>query len=93
MAVLGLALHFLIAFSAATVFYVASRKIAFMTLQPVLSGVLYGVMVYLVMYWVVIPLSEVRRSPLSISAPLIAIVTHMVCVGLPISLVIHRYSR
>jgi hypothetical protein len=41
MAVLGLALHFLIAFSAATVFYVASRKIAFMTLQPVLSGVLY----------------------------------------------------
>jgi hypothetical protein len=50
-------------------------------------------MVYLFMYWVVMPLSEVRRSPLSISDPLIAIVPHMVCVGLPISLVIHRYSR
>jgi hypothetical protein len=42
-AVLGLALHFLIAFSAATVFYIASRNISFMTQRPIFAGVLYGV--------------------------------------------------
>lgn len=91
-AALGLVLHFFIAFSAATVFYLASRKLAFMTRRPVLSGVLYGVVVYLVMYWVVIPLSRYHRRPFSISATLIAIITHMVCVGLPISLVVRRYA-
>jgi hypothetical protein len=89
---LGLLLHFVIAFSAATVFYAASRKLRFMTERPILSGILYGVAVYLVMYWVVMPIAIAHRRPFSITAALIAIVTHMVCVGLPISLVVHRYS-
>ena len=50
---LGLALHFFIAFSATTVFYAASRKLTFMTRRPVPVGVLYGVAVYTVMYWVI----------------------------------------
>lgn len=90
---LGLALHFLIAFSAAIVFYVASRKLAFMTARPILSGVLYGVAVYLVMYWIVVPLSRYHRRPPTISGTIIAVITHMVCVGLPISLVVWRYAR
>jgi hypothetical protein len=57
-ALLGGTLHFLIALSAAAVFYAASRKIDFMTRRPILSGVLYGVCVYLVMYWIVMPLSR-----------------------------------
>lgn len=91
-AALGGVCHLLIAFSAATVFYATSRKIRFMTHQPVLSGVLYGVAVYLVMYWVVMPLSLVHRGPFSLNATMIAILTHMICVGLPISLIVHRYS-
>ena len=92
-ALLGLACHFFIAFSAATVFYLASRKIGFLTSRPVLSGVLYGVCVYLVMYWIVVPLSALHRRPHSLSASVIAILTHMICVGLPISLVISRFAR
>ena len=92
-AALGGALHFLIAFSAATVFYAASRTLTFMTSRPVLAGISYGVVVYLFMYWIVMPLSNLHRRPFSASAALIAILTHMVCVGLPISLVVRRYSR
>jgi uncharacterized membrane protein YagU involved in acid resistance len=92
-AALGAALHFLIAFSAAAVFYAASRTLTFMTSRPVLAGICYGVAVYLFMYWIVMPLSNLRRRPFSASAALIAILTHMVCVGLPISLVVRRYSR
>jgi hypothetical protein len=91
-AALGLAFHFLIAFTAATIFFVVGRKITFMTESPILSGVLYGIAVYLVMYWVVMPLSNFHGSK-TVSSSVIAIITHIICVGLPISLVIHRFSR
>jgi len=91
-ATLGLAFHFFIAFSAATVFYLASRKLAFMTRRPVLSGISYGVAVYLVMYWIVMPLSRYRHRPFTVSSTIIAIVTHMICVGLPIALIISRLA-
>jgi hypothetical protein len=81
-AVLGGALHFLIAFSAAAVF---------MMRRPILSGALYGVCVYLVMYWIVMPLSRFHPAQ-TITRSIIAIVTHMICVGLPISLMVRRYS-
>jgi hypothetical protein len=92
-AALGAAIHFFIAFSAATVFYLASRKLTFMTRRPVVSGILYGVAVYLVMYWVVVPLSRAHPRPFSWSATVVAIITHMVCVGMPISLMVRRYSK
>jgi hypothetical protein len=89
---LGLAFHFLIAFTAATIFYVASRQLAFMIDHPVVSGVLYGIAVYLVMYWAVMPLSNFHGTK-TVTSSIVAIITHIVCVGLPISLVIHRFSR
>ena len=92
-AAFGLACHFFIAFSAATVFYLASRKLKFMTQRPIMSGVLYGVAVYLVMYWIVMPLSRYHMRPFSLTNTIIAILTHMVCVGLPISLIITHYTR
>jgi hypothetical protein len=89
---LGAACHFFIALSAATVFYVASRRVAFLTRRAVLSGVLYGVAVYVVMYWIVMPLSRYHSMPFSLSRAVVAIATHMVCVGLPIALVVRRYA-
>ena len=91
-ALLGFAIHFLIAFSAATVFYLASRKLRFMTEHFLVAGVLYGVAVYTFMYWVVMPLSAVRRGPFSWNLTLLAIVTHIFCVGLPIAIAVRRYG-
>jgi hypothetical protein len=91
-ATLGAGCHFFIAFSAATVFYVASRRFGFLTRHAVPSGVLYGVAVYTVMYWIVMPLSRFHSAPFSVSRSLVAIITHMVCVGLPIALIVRRYS-
>jgi hypothetical protein len=91
-AALGLAFHFLIAFTAAAVFYVASRQLTFMIQRPIVSGVLYGIAVYLVMYWVVMPLSNFHGTK-TVTSSIVAIVTHIICVGLPISLIIHRFPR
>ncbi len=92
-AVLGLGIHFLIAFTAATVFYIASRKLPFMVEQPFIYGPIYGVLVYTFMYWVVMPLSARHPAPFSWTNTVIAIITHIICVGTPIALVESHFSR
>ncbi|MBA3670474.1 MAG: hypothetical protein H0W68_00445 [Gemmatimonadaceae bacterium] len=86
-AALGLALHFLIAFSIATVYFLASRRWPVLVTRPVLSGILYGVVVYAVMNLVVIPLSATppRKTiyPLTLATGLLV---HMLFIGLPIAL-------
>lgn len=89
---LGLAIHFFIALVVASVFYLASRKLAFLTRHPVISGLLYGVAVYGVMYWIVMPLAYPIVHP-SLSRDLTAIGVHMFLIGLPIALIVRRYSR
>lgn len=91
-AALGLALHFLIAFTATAVFYWTSRKLHWMVRRPFVSGVLYGIAVYFFMNWIVLPLSRNVRPPFSISRNIVAAVTLIVCIGLPISLIVHRFS-
>jgi hypothetical protein len=89
---LGLAIHFLIALAAASVFYAASGRVSFLTQQPVVSGLLYGIAVYVFMYWIVVPLAF-ATSRHSISRDVIAVLVHMFLIGLPIALVVRRFSK
>jgi uncharacterized membrane protein YagU involved in acid resistance len=88
---LGLAIHFFIAFVVATVFYLASRKLGFLTGHPVISGMLYGVVVYGFMYWIVMPLAYPVVHP-SLSRDLTAVCVHMFLIGLPIALIVRHFS-
>ena len=92
-ALLGLALHFLIATVATAVFYLASRKWLFLIERPVHFGLLYGIAVYLFMNFVVLPLSLVTRGPVTVSGFVIGLLTIMFFVGLPIALIVRRFSR
>lgn len=92
-AIVGLALHFLIATTAAAIYYAASRKLRFMTERPVLSGVIYAELVYLFMNFVVIPLSAIHRWPTfkwqqMVTGP----VGHIFFVGLPIALAVSWFA-
>ena len=93
-AALGAFFHFLIATTAAAVFYLASRKLKFLVKRAIPSGVLYGVAVYAFMRYVVLPLSayhtKIALPPMSHLIRDIAI--HMFLVGLPISLMVRKYS-
>jgi uncharacterized membrane protein YagU involved in acid resistance len=91
-AALGLALHFLIATIWTVVFYLASRKLRFLTERPIVIGLLYGIAVYLFMNFVVLPLSLVARRPATVSGRIIGVLTIMFCVGLPIVLIVRRFS-
>ncbi len=92
-ALLGLLCHFVIAFGAATVFFLASRSLSFLVQHAVLSGVLYGVAVYFFMNRIVVPLSAARKYPFSFKMMVIGVVIHIFCIGLPIALSVKRFSR
>jgi hypothetical protein len=92
-ALLGLAFHFVIAFGAATIFFLASRVMPFLLNHAVLSGVFYGIAVYFFMNRVVVQLSAATKFPFSIKMMLIGVIIHIFCVGIPISLNIRRYAR
>lgn len=92
-AVLGVVLHFLIATVATTIFYFASRAWFFLIEHPIVSGLLYGIPVYAVMNFVVLPLSQVTQRPQPMSSRLINLVILMFCIGLPIALIVRRYAR
>jgi hypothetical protein len=90
---LGLFLHFVIAYGAATVFFVASRWMRFLVKHAVVAGVLYGVAVYFFMQQVLLPLSKATKRPFSWEMMWIWVAIHMVCVGLPIALSVRRFAR
>jgi hypothetical protein len=89
---LGLALHFFVAFVVVSIFYLASRKIPFLTKQPFVSGVFYGIGVYIVMYWFVLPtaFSTFRHR---FSNELLAVAVHISLIGLPTAFIVRRYSQ
>ena len=91
-AALGLAIHFFVALIVVSIFYAASRKVLFLTQQAVLSGILYGVGVYLVMYWIVLPTAfPTFRHRLGNDA--LAIAIHICLIGLPTALIVRRDSQ
>ena len=92
-AAVGLLCHFIIAFGAATVFFLLARAFPFLLHQPVLGGALYGIAVYFFMSRIVVPLSKVAKSPFSLKMMIIGIIIHIFCVGLPIALITRRFSR
>jgi hypothetical protein len=94
-AALGLALHFVIAFGAAAVYYLASRKLVFLRQKAVTWGFFYGIVVYMFMSWVIVPLSAFPKSKTTFSpiGLVLSLLTHTLCVGLPIALAVRRYSN
>ena len=92
-ALIGLVLHYLIATIWTVVFYLASRKWLFLIERPVQFGLLYGIAVYLIMTFVVVPLSRVTPRPATLTGRTIGILTIMFCIGLPIALIVRRFSR
>jgi hypothetical protein len=91
---LGLVLHYLIALGWTILFYIASREIAILTRRPILSGLIYGDVIYLVMNFVILPVSNVSRpkSTTTIAALVNGVLAVMLCIGLPVSVLTSRYQ-
>jgi hypothetical protein len=82
-AVLGVGLHFFIAFAIMAAGFAAGRRIPFLVQRPLLSGAMYGVGVYLFMNAIVLPLAGLGGSvpPLPVLAN--GLLIHIFGVGIP----------
>ena len=90
-ALLGLFFHFFIAFSATAVFLLASRKLP-LAHHPILYGTLFGIALYIVMNYVVLPLSKIGLRPAPPLVPLINGVAALIfCIGIPLAFIARCY--
>jgi hypothetical protein len=93
-AALGLGLHFLIAMSAAAVYFLASRRLPVLLRRPVLCGLTFGLAVWIVMYYVVLPITFDRPNTIPAWPRLInQLGIHAIGVGLPIAWFASRSAR
>ena len=89
-AALGAAFHFSIAWAAAGVFVLATRRLEILKTHAVPAGLLYGAAVYFFMNYLVLPLSAVAASTFHLGLFLNGVIGHALFVGLPISFFARR---
>ncbi|HEX4441844.1 MAG TPA: hypothetical protein VH854_17345, partial [Thermoanaerobaculia bacterium] len=94
-----LLMHFAIATLWTAAFYVLSRRVPALVAHPFVSGPLYGALVFILMYRVVLPLVVVLNSlyltDVDKTLPPLRwrmLLVHLVCVGLPIALSVRRFG-
>ncbi|HEX7832812.1 MAG TPA: hypothetical protein VF787_24380 [Thermoanaerobaculia bacterium] len=86
-ALLGLALHFLIALAVVAVYHVASTRWSALRENPILFGAAYGLGVYLVMNFIVLPLSAAGAPRLNVLPVVLnGLFAHVFCIGIPTAL-------
>jgi hypothetical protein len=93
MAFLGLLFHFIIATGWTTLYFLAYPKLSFLAKNKFVSGVAYGLFVWVMMSQVVLPLSNVpvNPAPFDIYKAMVSIGILMVAIGLPISIRATKY--
>jgi hypothetical protein len=93
-AALGLAFHYVFALIFTVAFFAVARVQPWLIRRPVVSGVVYGVGIYLVMNFVVIPLSRIGPRPLPAAIVTITgLLVHMFLIGTPIALGARRVAE
>jgi hypothetical protein len=91
MVFLGVFLHYLIAILFSAFFYFLSTKVKSFKGGNLMYGALYGIFVWIVMNLIILPIimQAVPKSPKTI---IIGLIIHILCVGIPMSLIYKRFS-
>lgn len=92
-ALLGLVLHFVIAFGIVMGYFVAAGLFPLLVRRPLVHGAWYGVVAYLVMNYVVIPLSNAAVAPPTIPVVVNGVLIHVLGVGIPAAWFASRARR
>jgi len=89
-AAIGLGVHYALMAIMVTLFFVIATRVEFVRRQWLLSGPLYGIAIYLVMYWVVVPTRFGTTPKTDLWSVGNALFSHIVCVGLPMAFIASR---
>ena len=89
-AALGLALHYFIATTMAVTYYLFARTWSELWQRPWVYGPLYGVLLYVIMNYIVVPLSAANPGSRNLVWVLLSIAVHAFLIGTPIALFARR---
>jgi len=88
----GLLFHFIVATGWTTLFYLVYPKVNFFSSFKYISGISYGIFIWVMMYKVVVPLSNVPPVPFHFTIrTVVMILIHVFIIGIPISYLANRY--
>ena len=95
MAALGLAIHYTITLFWSALFLLAATRVPFLTRRAILSGLVYGGLIYVLMNFVVLPLTRLppRTHHLAPAVLLNGVLALMLFMGLPIALIARHFVR
>jgi len=92
MALYGLLLHYFIALAFALLYFLVYPYLPFLKKNTIISGILYGIFVWLVMSFIVLPIAFPLLPEKHFDFPLIlSMLILMFCIGLPIALLTRKY--
>lgn len=90
---LGLFFHFCVAFGVAIAFYIDMRIFPSLIRWPLIVGPLYGIAVFFIMSYLVVPLTLVKQAPFNWYGLISGLIIHMVFIGLPLALITKRFAK
>jgi hypothetical protein len=89
-AAVGLGVHYALMAIMVSLFFLIASRVDFVRRQWLLSGPLYGILIYLVMYWIVVPTRFGTVPKTDLWSVGNALFSHIVCVGLPMAYIASR---
>lgn len=93
-ALIGVFLHYVVAFVVTCVFILSAERIPFLRRNLILGSLVYGMAVYFVMDMIVIPLSSTPDlPPYTTGRMIINYIEHALVVGLPLGLLMWRNAN
>jgi uncharacterized membrane protein YagU involved in acid resistance len=87
----GMVYHYFIAFVVAIIYFFAYPKIRLLRDYKIISGLLFGLGIWLIMNLLVLPASNIPKGPFDAGLATVGIMWHMVLVGLPIALITAKH--
>ncbi|WP_029273539.1 hypothetical protein [Flavobacterium sp. KJJ] len=92
MALIGLLLHYFIAFTFAWLYFILYPRLSFLKKNALLSGIVYGIFVWIIMNLIVLPIVFPVLPEKHFDFPLmLSILILIVCIGIPISFITKKY--
>jgi hypothetical protein len=89
-AAVGLGVHFALMAIMVSLFFLIASRVDIVRRRWLLSGPLYGILIYLVMYWIVVPARFGIAPKTDLWSVGNALFSHIVCVGLPMAYIASR---
>jgi len=94
MALAGLIFHYIIAYSFTIIYFLLYKKIILVSKNTVINALVYGIVVWIIMNIIVLPLSNVPPFTFDLAKAIKGATVLILAIGVPVSFLANRfYSR